>query len=280
MLASFSFLFAVLYSVNGGVYGPITIKEDGEDVTRYVVSTYVNHSLVQVYGSTIVLSHNTNIQIGKNNSDNFTPDTFMEYKLKNKTLSFTANISTVSCSCNAAFYLVSMPGYAPNGKPNPANGYGCGANDGADYCWELDIMEANQFALQATPHICNEPAGTYITSCDGRGCWTNTYYVNNKGMCPDKSCKINTLEPFRQSMTFGSTIHIVMNQNDNMFEFDVCNNSSYVQSMDQALDYGMTIVMSYWGTDYNRMEWLDGMTNCSGDCDVNGKTIFSDIEIS
>ena len=47
--------------------------------------------------------------------------------------------------------------------------------------------------------------------------------------------------------------------------------------MSQAIDTGMVLIMSYWGTDYNTMSWLDSMTGCSGDCDTSGTATFSDI---
>ena len=99
-------------------------------------------------------------------------------------------------------------------------------------------------------------------------------------MCPGGGCKINTDQPFRYSIHFGSTYHVTLTQGDNKFEFDSCNDSGYLQRMDAALENGMVLIMSHWGTTYNTMKWLDDMTGCNGDCDTSGQFIFSDISIS
>lgn len=273
-------LFAIVYCVNGELVGPITIKENGQNVQRYVVSTY--SPLANVSGSSVMLQHDSQVQIVMNASATYTPYMFVEYKLKGKTISFTADLSAIGCSCNAAFYLVTMPGYGSNGKPytGGSGDYYCDANDDKDWCWEMDIMEANKYVIASTPHTCSSPPGAYITSCDRGGCGTNSYRVDSKGMCPDSSCKINTMQPFRQSISFGSTMHVTLTQNGNQFSYDVCGKNSYIQEMDQALNYGMNIVLSYWGSTYSGMQWLDGMTGCTGDCAGTGQLIFSDIEIS
>ena len=140
-------------------------------------------------------------------------------------------------------------------------------------------MEANKYTTAATPHKCYQAPGQYDTSCDRGGCGTNAHNENSKGMCPDGSCTINTSQPFRYSITFGSTYQVVLSQNGKTFQFQSCNDAGYIQDMEQALDYGMVFVMSYWGTSYQTMSWLDSMTGCGGDCDTSGRYTFRDIEI-
>eukprot|EP00483_Globobulimina_turgida_P000070 UN00070 len=144
----------------------------------------------------------------------------------------------------------------------------------------MNVQEANKYVTQVTPHECSQNPGGYVSSCDRGGCGTNSYRVNSQGMCASSSCKINTNSPFRYAITFGSTMHVKLTQGSNTFEFDACNNGGYVSNMDKALDYGMTLVMSYWGSTYSGMQWLDGMTVCKGDCDGKGLAVFSDIEIA
>ena len=134
-------LAVFIYGVYGGIdIGPIIIRENGQNVTRYVVG---GSTKVQVNDqSTIVLPHNSGIQIAKTAANSYAPDIFVEYKLLNKTFSFTADISTVGCSCNAAFYLVTMPGYASDNQPSPGKDgdYYCDANDvNGEWCWEMDM---------------------------------------------------------------------------------------------------------------------------------------------
>ena len=67
-------------------------------------------------------------------------DDYHRFDLRGKTMSFTADVSRVSCSCNAALYLVAMSSanYCDI-QSTPA-------------CTELDIFEANSQAFQATVH--------------------------------------------------------------------------------------------------------------------------------
>eukprot|EP01084_Bolivina_argentea_P151021 263663_1 len=68
--------------------GPITIKEYGQSVTRYLVSGYPDP--IKTNGNTATLPHNTAAFVVKNGSFNnaFSPDMYVEYKLLGKTLSF------------------------------------------------------------------------------------------------------------------------------------------------------------------------------------------------
>eukprot|EP01083_Nonionella_stella_P135098 410935_1 len=111
-----------------------------------------------------------------------------------------------------AFYFSSMPGYSKNGEPNPGplGNYYCDANDESDFCWEMDVMEANKYVMQVTPHRCSSSPGGYIDSCDEGGCATNSWVVNTMSICPNSSCMINTQNPFRVSMTFQSNSSIAV----------------------------------------------------------------------
>ena len=128
---------------------------------------------------------------------------------------------------------------------------------------------------------CSGSPGTYITNCDRGGCGTNSHNVDGNGMGPGGQYKINTQQPFKYSITFGSgSYHVALTQNGNSFEYDACSNGGYIGNMQQALNYGMVIVASYWGDTYSTMQWLDGNTGCGGDCNTGGQAKFSDFEIA
>eukprot|EP00483_Globobulimina_turgida_P004806 UN04815 len=240
-----------LYIAYGELVGPINITENGQVVTRYVVSTY--SPLASTNGTAIMLQHNSQIQIAKEPAANYTPAIFMEYKLAGATLSYTTDLSAISCSCNSALYLVSMPAIGSNGQPvgGQSGDFYCDANDvNKEWCWEFDIQEANKYTTAVTPHTCSQDPGTYITACDRGGCGTNAHNVDGNGICPADNCKINTNKPFRYSIHFGSTFHVTLSQNGQTFQFDSCNNGGYVQNMQKALNYGMGIVASYLGSTY------------------------------
>lgn len=42
--------------------------------------------------------------------------------------------------------------------------------------------------------------------------------------------------------------------------------SGYMAQVQGALEAGMTLAMSNWGTDWNTMKWLDQDTGCQGTC--------------
>lgn len=273
-----------VFCINNAIYvGPITIKENGKDVTRYVVTAF-SKDAAEVSGSTVKVKYNGNVQIAKTANNSYSPNMFQEYRLAGKTVTFTADLSNVGCSCDAAFYFVSMPGYGSNGQPTPGQwgAYYCDANDvNGVWCWEMDVMEANKYALAVTPHKCSQKPGGYISSCDKAGCGTNPYYSNKEAFGPSSSYKIDTTQAFTVSVNFGSSIEVTLKQGSNSFQFQDCsNNGGYVSDMNEAFDYGMVLVMSYFGGSYNDFSWLDGMTGCQGNCPQDGYAIYSDIEIS
>lgn len=261
--------------------GSITITEDGQQVKRYVSSEYP--PAITLSGNSLSLTHNSQVQIAETYSESWDPNMFKKYKLQGKTLSFTTDISEIGCSCNAALYTVSMPGIGSNGQASGGERgtYYCDANHvQKQWCWEMDIMEANKYTTVATPHKCYQAPGGYISSCDQGGCGTNAYHVNSKGMGPGSSYTIDTRYPFRYSLYYGDTYHVTLSQNGKTFEFDACDDASYRATMNQMFEFGQVIIISHWGDAYSKMDWLDSMTGCSGDCDTSGNFKVSDIEIS
>eukprot|EP01084_Bolivina_argentea_P073720 133768_1 len=280
-------LMMQILDANPGNCGNITIKEDGKDVTRFAITgnppwCWTNDS------SSITLLHNAQVQIANrpiqpSPNNTYYPDMYVEYKLNGKTVSYTVDLSEISCSCNANLFFNSMPGYYANGKPDPGQHghYYCDANDGnKEWCWEMDIMEANKFVTATTAHQCSQNPGTHITSCDRGGCQTNSHNVDGNSMGPGSQYKIDTTKPFTYAINFGSMYQVTLTQGTSKFQYQPCNQANYRNNMKKALDYGMVIVMSYWGGSYTEMSWLDGMTGCKGNCDGSGTLKISDITIS
>jgi hypothetical protein len=256
--------------------------ENGQATQRYIVSADWAGSLISVGGDSVTLRHNARAYIATNADDNLDPDNYHQYVLKDKTLSFDVDLNGISCSCNAALYTVSMPGLNWSWQPDPSSGgdYYCDANQvGGVWCWEMDIMEANKYVVATTPHKCWQSAGTPISGCDRGGCGSNTWDADSSAFGPGK--RIDTNRKFTQHTTFkDGKIHLKYEQDGQTFEFDACNDSGYVWSMDDTFTKGMTIVMSYWGDSYGSMSWLDQRTGCGGDCDPNGQVTWSNIQIN
>ena len=100
------------------------------------------------------------------------PDNYYGVNLLGGSISYDVDISESGCNCNAALYLISMPGRDEAGNPYPgaSKDYYCGANDKEDLCPEFDIMEANQYAWHSTVHQCDAPSDKgHYHKCDGPG---------------------------------------------------------------------------------------------------------------
>ena len=242
------------------------------------------------------------------------PYGYFQWSLLGNELSYTVDLSNVGCSCNAALYFVSMPGYNRSSTsihPDPLQSYYCGANAGkpsrntsnatgrGNYCPEMDVLEANKFAAQSTPHICN---GTnrgpgFYPMCDWHGCATAVYNMSKAAMCPSANCTIDTRRPFRHSVSFPrdarthklASIRNLFEQEGRSFAFDSCthgvnaqwtggDSAAYLEKMDGNLAKGMVMDISLWGLSNKGMGWLDGPTGCQGDCNVSASSVtFSDV---
>jgi len=91
---------------------------------------------------------------------NWDPNEYFRPNLLGGSLEYDVDMSQVSCGCNAALYLIGMPGIGYNGLPFESSDgmhYCDAAAVGGNYCPEFDIMEANQWAYRACNHECSQP---------------------------------------------------------------------------------------------------------------------------
>ncbi|XP_064398399.1 uncharacterized protein LOC135345011 [Halichondria panicea] len=272
---------------NGAI--PITIN--GQDVTKYVLSTDNDMNNVKVSNRTITLVAGGRVYIGNSASDKLDTASYYDFDLQDTTsqgkrLTFNVDMSEVGCSCNGALYLVSMPAYNSAQQPEPGKdgSYYCDANQvGGTYCPEMDVMEANKYAMASTAHTCNYVAPHYYSTCDRGGCGTNVLDDHKDEFGPGK--KIDTNKPFTVSVTFMKGGDNKLSSIENKFEqggqsitFNACN-SDYLQWMGYSLP-GIVMTMSLWGTPAGGMSWLDGKSGCQGGCNLPGSRVsFSNIRI-
>jgi hypothetical protein len=144
--------------------------EDGKKVTKYVVGTKTTN-VNMVDDSTVEIKHGGSIRSYLANSpklDDSGSDFYMP-KLIGGSISVDVDLSEAGCSCNAAWYLTKMPGkvFTDNGD------WYCDAQPTAPtVCTEMDLMEANIWAFQSTPH----------TAGDGSGkCWQKGHHTGRYG---------------------------------------------------------------------------------------------------
>ena len=91
-------------------------------------------------------------------------------------------------------------------------------------------------------------------------------------LCPG-GCTINTDQPFTISHFQNSgQANTWMGQGSNSDSFNMCNDGGYVSNM--ANSYGdMVFTASLWGGGGIDMGWLDGMTGCGGECDIDSASV-------
>ena len=70
-----------------------------------------------------------------------------------------------------------------------------------------------------------------------------------------------------------------MGQGGSDGSFNMCNDGGYLSQMSQSYD-GMVFSASLWGGGGIDMGWLDGMTGCWGDCNIDSNSVsFSNFKL-
>ena len=261
----------------------LTIMVDGQPQTKYVLYSNWSKEFVRVNGDSITLAGGGRVYLG--DSEELKMDSYYMMPALGKRLSFDVDMSDVGCNCNGALYFVSMPAYNSAQQPVPGKDgeYYCDANEvGGVYCPEMDVMEANKYAMASTAHTCQYHAPHYYSSCDRGGCGTNILNAAFGQFGPGK--KIDTNRPFTLSVSFItqngrlSTVNNYFSQGNATVQFNACN-ADYLQWMGMSLP-GIVMTMSLWGTGNGGMSWLDGKSGCQGACNLNAsKVTFSNIKL-
>lgn len=107
----------------------VTIMENGKAKQLYAVGS--KWAPVQAVTDGFSLPHSGRTYLGtKNGNGGFSSDMFYSPNLLGGSIEWDMDLSQAGCGCNAAFYMVSMPGYGSNQQPDPSQGgdYYCDAN--------------------------------------------------------------------------------------------------------------------------------------------------------
>ena len=266
--------------------GKITLMIDGKPQTKYVLSGDWAKDFVHVNNNSVTLRGGGRIYLGDSPSATITPTSYYNMPLLGKRFKVDVNMSNVGCNCNGAVYFVTMPGYNSAQQPAPGktDEYYCDANAvGGTWCPEMDLMEANKFAMASTAHTCDYHAPHYYSSCDKGGCGTNVLDVASNNYGPGKL--IDTNKPFTLSVSFIvggngrlTTVNNYFLQEGRNFNFNSCN-PDYLQWMGMSLP-GIVMTASLWGTGEGGMSWLDGKSGCHGGCNLPSSSVtFSNIQL-
>jgi len=293
-------LLALIISLSGvqAVHqGALKVELDGVETELHVVAAVDgSQELFTTSGAELKMKWDGELRgfLASAEADDMPLGNYHNFTLFNKEVSYDIDLGKVGCSCNAALFFVSMPGFNKDGSVAKGGDdklpWYCDATGiGGVMCWEHDTIEGNQYTMAVTPHRCSAARGQYITECHQRGCQSNTFLQDPKAFCPDASCTIDTRKPFRiieryeadSTLTTLAGIHTRLVQGNNTFQWDTCaGQPEYLQDMATAFKGNWTMTFQLWGTDKATMNWLDGPTGCKGDC-VPGETqtTFSNLAI-
>ena len=270
------------YAAAGVVRGSLQVDVGGQAKTVYVVSGPGDAGHVQMVPNGFTLRGGGRVYFAEKQGDDFSPDMFWQIDLLGKHFSYDIDVSKVDCGCNAAAYFVNMPAE----QRGAWGDYYCDANHGNNqWCPEYDTYEGNKYTFASTPHTCNSTSQHGCSWCDGGGCQTNAFRVDQRGYCPRGDCKIDTTKKFTISHASGASggtmtsMNDWLHQGDNTFSFDVCGRGDYLAQMGQSLR-GTVFAASLWGGGGVDMRWLDGMTGCQERCDLGAQQVtFSNFRV-
>merc|ERR1712142_1196835 len=253
--------------------GSIQVKDYGE---VWVVAPDWAAGAVEMHDNGFTLHGNSRLYFANGAEDGWSPDMYWQTPLNNKHFAYTLDLSNVGCHCNAAAYFINMPG----NNPGDGGDYYCDANLGNNiWCPEYDTMEGNKHTIATTLHTCNGGNG-YWDSCDRGGCQVDAFNVDSNMMCPEDRCTINTNKPFVISHFQNSQqANTWMGQEGRDASFNMCNDGGYLANIAQSYG-GMVFSASLWGGGGIDMGWLDGMTGCGGECNIDGSSVtFTNFEL-
>lgn len=209
-------------------------------------------------------------------SDKLGPDNFYQPNLLNGSLEYDIDLSQAGCSCNVVVYLLHMPGIDKDGNIWPTDGkdYYCDAKGvGGEMCPDHDVMEANKWAFQATPHTCEDPDNKgHFSKCDG---FTDpcAQKAQSYGAYGPGNKVIDTNKPFHVKVEFTNDAFVTtLTQEDRSLPM-TSDCKSYFPKMAPWIKDGLTVTFSNWGDKYDTMKWLDQDTPCKADC-TNDPTLY------
>jgi len=98
--------------------GPLKIDVDGETLQLHVVASSEKGKLFRTKDRTLYMNWGGETRgfLSTREMDGHMPNMFFNFSLINKELSYDIDMSKVGCSCNAALFFVTMPGFSPNGS--------------------------------------------------------------------------------------------------------------------------------------------------------------------
>mmetsp|Transcript_46453 Transcript_46453/g.101419 ORF Transcript_46453/g.101419 Transcript_46453/m.101419 type:complete len:511 (-) Transcript_46453:193-1725(-) len=186
---------------------------------------------------------------------------YLAINLLDKTLSYTVDLTSSGCGCNAALYLVSM---RQNADPSRCGDHYCDANSVCGVsCAEIDIQEANRHAWHSTLHGSQDRGGIAVGYGGGGSDWSGPRDFGPTDYGPNGAC-IDTGRPFQVATSFPVDgagrllgMEVTLSQEGSSCPLTMkIHDYTDMAELSQALSEGMTPVVTYWSDP--SLTWLDG----------------------
>lgn len=247
-------------------------------------------SIGHLRGEELSIEYNSGFTLFDEYSGKVHPQSISQLNVLGKSFTFRVDLRKVGCGCNLALKLVQAP--ALDDYRRPSRGvdrkgqlaYYCDSNKvGGQWCPEIDLMEANNHAFQATPHKCDPTTTGHYNSCDRGGCGQSTRdRPNSYGMGPQFT--IDTTRPFDVQTDFleaygvftGLRTTLRQGRQEVVLDFSNCD-TEYMRGLSDPLSSGMALRITYWGEQAETMAWLDSPP-CGGEActrETAGNAILS-----
>jgi len=200
---------------------------------------------------------------------------YVNLKLLGKTISYTVDLSSVGCGCDAQVHLVPMRHNSQKSKCKdffcgPAQKHVCG-----ETCFTIRLQDANQYSWFTSLHLKDDPRGVSVGyGGSERRDWNSSQYG------PGAKC-IDTTWPFRVAVSFLAndegtleTVKLTLSQAKSSCELTaqidmyILGTRDGLSELSKAMEDGVTPVVSYWNDD--SLLWMDGLgRDGSGPCVVD-----------
>ena len=263
---------------SNGTGSPIQIELDGEMVTKYIAT--VDWAPCSGSGTDFNCPSNGRGYIMNPSSYNVGNPDYFTVSMLGGYIEFDADLSQHECGCFNTFYTVGMPGYDGSGNLDGSDSFHyCDANAvGGNFCPEIDLMEANKFAFQSTPHKCDAPSNRHYGSCDTGGSFLSSVdhgwsFGPGGQYTIDTTQKIHVKVEVEENNKSATKYTVTVSQNGKSQQM-VNTDSSYLGQLSDAFTKQVFVISNWFGDS----SWLNKGT-CSGSCWNKPSETISNIKI-
>ena len=256
----------------GSGEGPLPGAVPGEPHAGWVAEA----GGISVHDGAVRVKGNTRAYLARDyRGESFTGKQYVRLDMSSAPLTFTADLSNVPCGCLACVYLVAMADPAPTGYQGHLSKY-CdmaeNVSPGFDggVCYELDLFEANNNAMQAAIHT--ELGGGNVGSgqCDRNGCFSRVGGPNVPGWMQPRYGRGGTIDsrkPFDVKAAVDSAGALTVSLTQGRASMESFNSRIAGNPMGKGVPYSalqatkaamgkLALVASLWTSP--DLSWLDG----------------------